>query len=153
MSRSTAAIIATLKSPVAPRGGISRPFGTLLDTLLASLSIHLAVEDIEEGLLLFWDRQQDFDQTVRALTTPEVGLRDASWDKGEMLWRLTLLQPGDYTQVQGILGACRGIILSLFGTRSMPEVTGSALAFRAPADLNLLKAFWRKFQVRAPDRG
>ncbi len=148
MSRPAAAVIAALKSPGAPRPGISRPFNALLEQALAELGIHLQVEDIAGGLLLFWEDLADFARTTRALTMPETDLAAANWDKGAMLWRLTLLKPPEFTEVQRILGSCREVIIALFGPRSAPEVTGAALSFRTPADVNLLKAFWRRYQTQ-----
>jgi hypothetical protein len=146
MSRS-AAVIAALKSPGAPSDGISRPYAALLEQALGELGIHLQVEDIKGGLLLFWRERGDFNQTARILTATGTDIKASTWDKGEMLWRLTLLKPPEFTEVQGILAACRDIVLALFGPRCTPEVTGPALSFRSPAEVNLLKAFWRRYSA------
>ncbi len=54
MSLPPAAIIATLKCPSAPKAAISRPYLSLIAGVLEELGIQLQVEDIDRGLLLFW---------------------------------------------------------------------------------------------------
>ncbi len=147
MSHPAPAIVAALKSPGAPFEGISRPYAALLEEALGELGIQLQVEDIKGGLLLFWRERGDFDRTAHILKATGTDIKASDWDKGEILWRLTLLKPPGFTEVQGILAACRDMVLALFGPRCTPEVTGPALSFRSPAKLNLLKAFWRRYSA------
>ncbi len=147
MSPHPATVIVTLKCPSAPRGAIIRPHLSIITGALEDLGIHLQVEDIVGGLLLFWQAQEDFDRSVAILR--EFGdymQASASWGKGSTLWRITLLKSPGIVEGQRVLATCRDLILALFGTPSTPEVTGAALSFRAPATIKMLDALWRYYR-------
>ncbi len=147
MSPQPAAVIATLKCPGVPQEAIIRPHLSLLTGALEDLGIHLQVEDIVEGLLLFWQTQEDFDRSMGILREFGDFLRaSASWGKGSTLWRFTLLKAPGTVEGLRVLTAFRDLILTLFGDPSTPEVTGAAISFRAPATIKMLDALWRYYR-------
>ncbi len=135
-----AAIVAAVKCPSARREAISRPYLSLINDTLAELEIRLQVEDIDRGLLLFWQRQEDFDQSVRFMAGFGGRLGGSSWDSGAVLWRLTMLKPTTQPELRGVLEACRTSIIGLFGSPCNLEINGIALTFLAPAAIKFLDA-------------
>ncbi len=135
-----AAIVAAVKCPSARREAIIRPYLSLINDTLAELEIHLQVEDIDRGLLLFWHRQEDFDQSVRFLAGFGGRLGQSRWDSGAVLWRLTVLKPTTPPEMREVLEACRTSIQGLFGSPSNLEINGIGLTFLAPAAIKFLDA-------------
>ncbi len=147
MSPQPAAVIMSLKCPGAPREAIVRPYLPIITGALEDLGIQLLVEDIVGGLLLFWQRVEDFDRSMVILKEFGDFLRAAAtWGKGSTLWRFTLLKAPGTVEGQRVLAACRDLILALFGAPSTPELTGVALSFRAPATIKMLDALWRFYR-------
>ncbi len=143
MSLPPAAIIATLKCPSAPKAAISRPYLSLIASMLEELDIQLQVEDIDRGLLLFWQGEGDFNKTATTLRSLGGQLRESSWEKGSVPWRVTLLKPTGQADAQRVLEECRTTVLALFGPECCPEVTGVALSFQVSITLKFFDVLWR----------
>ncbi len=135
-----AAIVAAVKCPSARREAIIRPYLSLINDTLAELEIRLQVEDIDRGLLLFWERQKDFDQSVQFMAGFGGRLGGSNWDSGTVFWRLTMLKPTTQPELRGVLEACRTSIHGLFGSPSNLEMNGISLTFLAPAAIKFLDA-------------
>ncbi len=150
MSKTPAAIVAALKCPSARREAIIRPYLALITDTLAELELHLQVEDIDQGVLLFWQRLEDFDQSVMLLQSFGGRLGGSSWESGSVPWRMTMLKPTDPHDLHYVLEACRNSIIGLFGAPSNPEVNGIALTFQAPAAIKFLDALRLLFLDTTP---
>ncbi len=145
MSRPAAAIIIAIKSPDAPVG-ISRPFVALMGQVATDLGIHLQVEDIEGGLLLFLRDRADFDRVTKAMEDAGARVPDTAWGNGARSWRLTLLKPEQPATRGHILETCKHLLAALLGPRGAAEIAETILTFRVPVGVNLLLAFWRRFE-------
>ncbi len=138
-----AVIIATLKCPSAPKAAISRPYLSLIAGVLEELGIQLQVEDIDQGLLLFWQDEEDLYKTITTLRSLGGQLRGSAWEKGSVPWRITLLKPAGQADAQRVLEECRTTVHALFGPECYPEVTGVALSFQVPVTLKFFDVLWR----------
>ncbi len=126
----------------------TRPYITLIEQALNEFSIHLQVEDIAGGVLLFWQAREDFDNSTRALKGFGANLKvPPSWDEGSTRWTLALLKPAGPLGGPSILEAFRDIILALFGSASEVKVTGTTISFCAPAAVKFLDALWRYYRA------
>ncbi len=143
MSLPPAAIIATLKCPSAPKAAISRPYLSLIAGVLEELGIQLQVEDIDRGLLLFWQGEEDFNKTATTLRLLGGQLRGSPWEKGFVPWGVTLLKPTGQVEAGRFLDECRTIVLALFGPDCAPEITGITLSFRVPATIKFFDTLRR----------
>ncbi len=137
------AIIATLKCPSAPKATISRPYLSLIAGVLEELDIQLQVEDIDRGLLLFWQGEEDFNKTATTLRSLGGQLRGSSWEKGSVPWRVSLLKPTGQAEAGRFLDECRTIALALFGPDCAPEIMGITLSFRVPATIKFFDTLRR----------
>ncbi len=146
MSETPATIIVALKCPGAPRKTIIRPYLAAISDILKDLTIHLQVEDIDQGLLLFWQDQEDFDRTTNHLQSLEGLLGVSSWEKGSVLWRITLLKSTGQENAHQILDTCRAILLTLFGQQSAPEINKITLSFHIPTGFNFLDIFLENYR-------
>ncbi len=147
MSRHAAEIIITLKSIRSKQGGISRPVINLIQASLEEYGIHLQVEDIAGGVLLFWQAKDDFDKSDRLLNEVSSKLREHPvWDQGFVEWELTILKPAGEQEGQVYLEECRKLVLHLFGSQSGVKMVYPNLTFRAPKVIKFLDELWRYYQ-------
>ncbi len=148
-SQHAAEIILALKSIRPKQGGISRPVINLIQAALEEFSIHLQVEDIAGGVLLFWQAQEDFNKSARLLNTLGTNLREPPlWEQGDVKWELTLLKPAGQTEGRRFLEECRNLVINLFGPESVAEFSFPSFSFRAPKVLKFLDELWRFYKTR-----
>ncbi len=130
------------------QGGISRPVINLIQASLEDFGIHLQVEDIAGGVLLFWQAREDFDKSNRLLSTLGANLREPPvWEEGYVEWELSMLKPARPEDGQEFLDECRKLVLTLFGEQSAIEMTYPTLSFHAPKVVKFLDELWRYYQT------
>ncbi len=153
-SQHAAEIILALKSIRPKQGGISRPVINLIQATLEEFGIHLQVEDIAGGVLLFWQTQVDFDKSDRLLNEVSAKLREHPvWDQGFVEWELHLLKPSRQKEGQKLLEECRKLVVNMFGPQGAVELIYPTLSFHAPKILKFLDDLWEYYRAHNEVRG
>ncbi len=146
-------MILTLKSVSPSSGEINCSVINLIRATIKEAGIHLQLEEIDDGLLLFWQTQDDFVKTTRLLVELGANLPEPPlWEKGYNEWELSILKPVEQQEGQLLLEESRTLIFNMFGAQTATQVTHPRLTFRLPTLVKVFEELWKYFRLHIAER-